>query len=116
MLFPNDVQLKLPEEEQRKGNRMLFLLLCAYAICFGIQHKISFLHEKSEFIDKMLACTYCTGFHAGYLTYLINEGGKWLQDGKLDINVSEVLLFAFASSIFSYIVDTLVRVLENYAE
>jgi hypothetical protein len=95
---------------------MLFLLLCAYSITFGLQHKVPFFHGKSQFTDKLLACTYCTGFHAGYITYLIDKGGKWLQNGILEINALELLLFAFASSMFAYMIDTLVRVMEKYAE
>ena len=95
---------------------MLFLLLCAYAICFGIQHKIGFLHGKTDFTDKLLACTYCTGFHAGWITYLLNQGSSCLQNGKFDVNLLDLVLFAFASSIFAYVSDTLVRVMETYAD
>ena len=104
------------QHHKEEGGRMLFLLLCAYAITFGIQHKVSFLHNKSQFTDKLLACTYCTGFHSGYITYLIDKAGLWLQDGKLELNFCELVLFAFASSMFSYMIDTLVRLMEKYAE
>ena len=88
-------------------------LLIAYAVCFGIQNKLLFLRNKHEFLDHMLICTYCTGFHAGWITYIL-----WVQPDSI-FNMIEYLLpllgFSLASSGFCYAFDTLIRLMETYA-
>ena len=85
---------------------MLFLVLIAAAgITFGLQHKIPFLHKKFDILDSMLKCTDCTGFHGGWIAYLIFK--------LPDPSFQEALLFSFASAIFSYALDELVKYLEE---
>ena len=82
----------------------LLLLIAAYGICFGLQHKIGFLHGKLGIVDSMLACSYCTGYHAGWITLLLSK----LIEGPLELSLGlivELTLFAFASSAFCYIMD-----------
>ena len=50
---------------------LIIQTIAIYGICFGFQHKATIIHKKSEFLDKMLKCTYCTGFHCGWFVYLI---------------------------------------------
>jgi len=85
---------------------MIFLVLIAAAgITFGIQHKMPFLHKKVDLLDSMLKCTYCTGFHGGWLAYLLFS--------LPSPNAQEALLYAFASAIFSYALDEGVKFLEE---
>ena len=49
-----------------------FYLLVAYGITFGMQHKATFLRGKNAWLDSMLICTYCTGFHAGFSLELVS--------------------------------------------
>jgi len=91
----------------------LIILICAYSVCFGLQHKVPFIHNRTNFTDSMLACTYCTGFHSGWITYLIVKGFEYIQNGELTILYSEVFLCAFASAIFCYVVDVLVQHFEG---
>lgn len=93
------------------------LILLSFAICFGIQHKIPFLHKKHPTLDKMLKCTYCTGFHAGWITWLF----VCLMEQKFPMesvvsNISAGIGFAFVSSISCYILDTLLRWVESHIE
>ena len=90
----------------------LLILLCAYSVCFGLQHKVPFLHRVA-FLTKMLSCTYCTGFHAGYLTYFIFKICEYIQNGSLAIECSEVFVYSFASAIFCYVVDVVVQYFEK---
>lgn len=84
---------------------ILLTLLAAAGITFGLQHKAVFLHKKLDLLDRMLMCTYCTGFHGGWLAYVIaSYPALSLQDG---------LLFAFGSAIFSYALDEAVKFLEE---
>lgn len=85
---------------------MIFLVLfAAAAITFGIQHKAPFLHNKFSLLDRMLVCTYCSGFHGGWLSYLLFKWG--------DLLIREALLFAFASAMFSYSLDEVVKYFER---
>ena len=85
---------------------MIFIyLLSAAGITFALQHKLPFLHGKLSILDSMLVCTYCTGFHAGWITYLLYSAP--------DIDIRQVLLFSFASAIFSYALDEIVKHLEE---
>lgn len=79
--------------------------LASYGICFGLVNKVTFL-RRVEFLDRMLDCSYCTGFHAGWITSLIMvplTGFAW----------ASLILSAFASAAFCYIIDTAVIYLEE---
>lgn len=103
-----------------KAHPMDFLLylLVAYGITFGMQHKALFLRGKSDWIDRMLACTYCTGFHAGWITW-IGWKLKMIFENPMSvfgITIVEMVLFAMASAGFSYFFDTLIRLMESHAD
>tara|TARA_B100000925_G_scaffold277442_1_gene245424 strand:+ start:366 stop:680 length:315 start_codon:yes stop_codon:yes gene_type:complete len=86
------------------------LLLMAYAICFGIQHKVPFFHRKFDWLDNMLECTYCTGFHAGWVTWALTHALLWKAPVEsIGGNILSVISWAFASAIFCYIADALVK-------
>lgn len=99
---------------------LLFYLLVAYGVCFGIQNKLPFLYSKDylesgeakRLRDRLLQCTYCTGFHCGWLTWLLVWGveGKPAAEG-LSIPFS-IMAFAFASAAFSYVADAVVKWVE----
>lgn len=84
---------------------MFLILLAGAGITFCLQHKLPFLHKKADIIDKMLKCTYCTGFHGGWIAYLMQS----LPSPSLQ----EALLFSFASAIFSYALDEAIKYLEE---
>ena len=85
---------------------MSFLIIVAAAgITFGLQHKVAFLHKKADIIDSLLKCTYCTGFHAGWISYVIASLPSF--------DLQEALLYSFASAIFSYALDEAIKYLEE---
>lgn len=86
------------------------LILC-FGVCFGLMNKVSFLYGKSAFIDKLLKCSYCTGFHAGYISYLLTY--PLHPADSLLVGLSSVLLWSFASSAFCYFADVLTQKLES---
>ena len=102
----------------KKGDGMedVILLLASYGMTFGLQQKAEFLRGKHQLLDKMLDCTYCTGFHAGYLTYGMKKGLELAQTGKLNVSIAEGVTFAFASSAFSYLADSAGRYLESNSD
>ena len=89
----------------------LVMLLCAYGITFGLQNKLAFLHARFDWLDSLLRCTYCAGFHGGWITYLIFSKLEMSSDF-----VFGMVGFAFASSAFCYLADTSARLMESYAD
>lgn len=85
----------------------LYLMACA-GITFGIQHKLPFLHKKFNWLDNMLSCTYCSGFHSGWLLYVIAKYDSF--------KINELIVFAFASAMFSYSLDELVKFFEERSQ
>lgn len=79
---------------------MLFLsLLVSFSLCFGLQQqKIPLISRVPlrGWWGKLLSCSYCTGFHTGWITFLLLFGFNWL-----------VLPFSFCSAIFCYVADVL---------
>ena len=93
----------------------MLLLVAAYGICFGLQNKAVMLHGKFGFTDRLLSCTYCTGFHSGWVAWLLWAAAFGFTAVGFAGNLSNVLLTSFASAAFSYAVDTLVRLAETNA-
>lgn len=103
---------------------MLFYLLVGYGVCFGLQNKFPFLYseeyrktgEPHRVLDRLLHCTYCTGFHMGWVVWLLS----WAVSSEPPANgwqaIPSVLLWSFASAAFSYVVDAIVRWLEANTE
>ena len=96
---------------------LVYFILFAYGLTVGAQNKVSFFHGKSKFTDKLLSCTYCTGFHAGYISALLFWlGGIKPFMGALLAGMPAgmfLLTGAFVASISSYIIDTLVQWVES---
>jgi hypothetical protein len=91
------------------------MLLAAYGITFtllqgklpGLTHFLSSLslgaREGSHFFERMFECAFCTGFHAGWVVYLM-VGGR---------SFSDAVVFAFGSAAFCYLCDLLLLMLEG---
>ena len=85
------------------------VLLVAYAICFGIKEKCRFLNGRFPFLDILLECTYCVGFHSGWAVWLL----VWAAEGQTPGPPLSILVWALSSAAFCYIVDTVVVKIEN---
>ena len=96
-------------------NTFVFVAL-TYAIAFGLQNKVDFLRGKSAFTDRLLSCIYCTGFHAGWLSWLLlHASPQGFQDaaaswGSAGISVASYALVGAGSS---YVIDAVVRWFEG---
>jgi hypothetical protein len=100
---------------------LFFYMLVAYGVAFGFQNKLTFLYsegyretgEPANILDRLLHCTYCTGFHTGWMVWLLS----WWIEGKLPAEgwavPASVLVWSFASAAFCYVVDAFVRWLES---
>lgn len=87
-------------------------LLAAYGLCFGLMNdKAKTFTDRlvrlpwglGSMFRRMLECAYCTGFHCGWLVWLVS--GTTHRPG-------DMLLWAFASAAFCYTLETWVKWLE----
>lgn len=95
-------------------NPTFFHLLVAYGLCFGLQNKAAFLRNRFDWLDALLACSYCTGFHAGWMVWILS----WASTGKMPVIETlsvpaSVLCWAFASSAVCYLTDVAATRLER---
>jgi len=77
-------------------------ILVAYALCFFIQQKLTFLEGRFHLLDRMLECTFCIGFHAGWLTWLL----IWAMVGNPPGGYLSVVVWALTSATACYILNT----------
>lgn len=77
------------------------LLLC-YGFCFGLMNKVDF-PRKISFFDRMFSCSYCTGFHAGWISWVLTRGVHGFEPTAK--GMSGALVWAFSSAAFCYLVD-----------
>jgi len=93
---------------------MLFTLLVAYGICFGMMNDKAWLLtdylRRIDFFDRMFNCAYCTGFHSGWLAVLLTQNE--ILETSWSFWLPHVLSYGFASSAFCYALDTVLRRLE----
>lgn len=106
---------------------VLILLLAAYGACFGLMNdKAKWLtdlakrlplfrdDEGQTLFARMLHCPYCTGFHTGWMIWLVGVLPEHLLAGTLDASlVGSGVAFAFASSAFCYGADTVIQWFER---
>jgi hypothetical protein len=106
---------------------MFILLMAATGLWFGFANKLPFLYsaaflesgEPKTFLDKLLHCSYCLGFHCGWLTWaawwavagspmvLATGGPLWASAGV------SCLLWAFACAAWCYLFDVGTKMLEG---
>lgn len=87
-------------------------LVFCYGVCFGLQNKVAWLYGKSAFTDKLLQCSYCLGFHCGWIAWIMTYIYNGVQPMWVGSVISSVLVWAFTSSAFCYVIDTCVRWVE----
>ncbi len=100
----------------------LYLLLASYGACFGLMneklpvlnralYKLPFgREEQGNFFQRMFGCSYCTGFHTGWVIYAF---GVLFGAAPVVSGVYGVVLFGFASSAFCYLFDAVMQRLEQ---
>ena len=97
-------------------------LLAAYGLCFVLVNNkvpwLSNLLRYSPTLDRMLNCSFCTGFHCGWLMWLVVAVWRQMQGEPRPgwEGGPEILLWGFAGAAFCYLVDTAARWLESGAE
>jgi len=100
---------------------VLLLLAASYGVCFGLMNeKVPSLNRflywlpvfrqpdfGTNFFSRMFECSYCTGFHTGWVVWVTYQPPLSVSDAV------EVIWFAFASSVFCYSADTILQHIER---
>ena len=94
---------------------LIIYLLLWYGLAFGFQHKLPFLHDRFGWLDSLLTCSYCTGFHVGWVSYLLVHFPEVLagQYNFVDLP-AELITWAFAAAAWCYVADVGVQAAEAY--
>jgi hypothetical protein len=88
------------------------LLLAAYGICFGVMNKLSFLYGRMDFIDRLVSCSYCVGFHTGWMIWSLSHlAGVMETSGPFYF---EIPLWGLSTAAFCYGADALLRLVESH--
>jgi len=90
----------------------LLMLLAVYGLCFSLQNKVGFLW-RINFLEPLLTCTFCLGFHAGWMVYVATWGIDHLQYGESPFQIAQMLNWAFAGAAWCYIVDGVMKWIEG---
>ena len=95
--------------------QLLLCLLASYGLCFAVMNdKIPWatnVLSKLSFFEKMFQCPLCTGFHCGWLVWLVHR--LTVQEPFSLKDAGLVFLYALASAAFCYMADTATRRLEQ---
>jgi hypothetical protein len=97
----------------------LLEVLVMFAITFGAMNKLPkslyFLpsgEERAGFIGQLLRCSYCVGFHAGWLTWLFVAA---MKSPELWISMlPSAPLYALSGAAGSYLLDVLSAAAERH--
>ena len=87
---------------------LLLFCLSTYGLMFGIANKLPILHGKFKVIDSLLGCSFCLGYHCGWINHLIFNLG-------ID-SYNLLFIHAFCGAAFCYFFDTAIEVLEKLKE
>lgn len=85
-------------------------LLLAYGLCFGLMNKVDAL-RKVAFFDRMLSCSYCTGFHSGWIAWALTRAVHGLPTTPQEALTP--ILWAFTSSAVCYLLDAASQAVES---
>ena len=94
----------------------IIILIAMYGLTFALQHKIPAIFMKSTYKElslttlknKLLSCTFCMGFHAGWICYLLS-----IMSEMGSFSAGDLLIFSFSGAAFSYSLDAYVQKLES---
>jgi hypothetical protein len=72
----------------------------------------NWLTKKSGFFNKLLSCSFCTGFHAGWITYLL-VNPNFLAYFPFVSNIWGMAVYSFVSASFCYLLDAIIVKIES---
>jgi hypothetical protein len=92
-------------------------ILLMYALTFGAMNKLPF-EGLSNFTDRLFRCSYCTGFHTGWMAWLLIHAPQWSEVQLLSplLFVSQLMVWSLIGASGCYIIDGMVRFVELSSE
>ena len=92
-----------------------FYVFVACGLGFAWQNKLPFLHHRFKTLDNLLRCTFCLGFHCGWMTWILN----WVIESNYTFEhpvqlLCSLVCWCFAIARLSYALDTAVKRLETF--
>ena len=90
---------------------LIKLNLASYGIIFFLQHKAYPFLSKQALLKEMLECTFCTGFHGGWIAFLLLSKQQHVLNAEF---VAQIISWGFAGASAAYIVDTIISKIEEY--
>lgn len=88
---------------------LLLFVLASFGLTFGLMQKLPrpvYFDADGEFrkgfFGRLLRCSYCTGFHAGWMSWLLLRfSGVWPE-----FPWPSIVVFAFVGAASGYLLDT----------
>tara|TARA_R110000824_G_C15191986_1_gene674843 strand:+ start:711 stop:1031 length:321 start_codon:yes stop_codon:yes gene_type:complete len=81
----------------------LSTLLACYGIVFMLRYRMPFLRGKIGLLDKLLDCPYCTGFHVGWVFFLLHFAALSIDYQTPILFMIGFITWGFSSAAVSYI-------------
>ena len=92
------------------------ITLLVYSVTFALKDASllevprNWAMDRSKVLAGLMSCAYCTGFHSGWLVYLLAwASGRVERPSSLDC-----FIFALASAVLSYLLDLVALLLEKH--
>lgn len=92
----------------------IFEMVLCYGICFGLMNKVDF-PRKVKFFDRMLSCSYCTGFHSGWVSFVLLQAAHSFPVKMFPDFALMFFAWAFCSAAFCYAADMALQWVEAAA-
>ena len=92
---------------------LILILLCAFGINFWIQNKLLFLREKNKLLDALISCSYCLGFHCGWISYSLVTLSTMQEPIPISSFIIQGVVHGFACAVFCYFFDELSLLIES---
>ena len=89
-----------------------FDLFVLYGLTFGFMNKVPLIHNRISLLNKLLQCSYCSGFHMGWIYYCIRIS----YEPYNFFDLWHALCWGMMSAAWCYIVDTFVQKIEELDE
>ena len=96
-------------------SNLIICLLLWYGMAFGFQNKIVFLHDRFAWLARFLQCSFCVGFHVGWISHLLIHLPLFVSVAVDPVVVlTELVTWAFAAAGWCYGVDVTLQAVESY--
>ena len=101
-------------------DQLFLTLFCMYGIMFtlrsaqlpGLAHIRDWLSTHSSLFRKLFDCSFCSGFHAGWLTYVLLNHNLFEMQPWLD-SACYLAVYSFTAAAWCYFLDTVIVKLES---